>query len=69
MADRTLYYKAKQLDKFGKCQCNLRILKKKHIFSPILSLLKWSLNNRVLLYSTRNYIHYPVINCNEKEYN
>ena len=24
--------------------------------------------NRVLLYSTWNYIQYPVINCNEKEY-
>ena len=24
--------------------------------------------NKVLLYSTGNYIHYPMINCNGKEY-
>ena len=26
------------------------------------------MNNNVLLYSTGNYVHYPVINHNEKEY-
>ena len=26
------------------------------------------INNKVLLYSTGNYIHYPVINHNGKEY-
>ena len=26
------------------------------------------INNKVLLYSTGNYIQYPVINCNGKEY-
>ena len=26
------------------------------------------INNKVLLHSTGDYIHYPVINCNGKEY-
>jgi len=26
------------------------------------------INNKVLLYSTGNYIQYPVVKCNEKEY-
>ena len=26
------------------------------------------INNKVLLYSTENYIQYPMINCNGKEY-
>ena len=26
------------------------------------------INNKVLLYSTENYIQYPVINCSGKEY-
>ena len=29
--------------------------------------IEW-INNKVLLYSTRNYIQYPVINHNGKEY-
>ena len=29
--------------------------------------LKW-INNKVLIYSTGNYIQHPVINCNGKEY-
>ena len=29
--------------------------------------IEW-INNKVLLYSTRNYIQYPVINHNRKEY-
>ena len=29
--------------------------------------IEW-VNNKVLLYSTENYIQYPVINHNEKEY-
>ena len=29
--------------------------------------IEW-VNNKVLLYSTGNYIQYPVINCNGKEY-
>ena len=29
--------------------------------------IRW-INNKVLLYSTGNYIHYPVINHNGKEY-
>ena len=29
--------------------------------------IKW-INNKVLFYSTGNYIQYPVINLNEKEY-
>ena len=29
--------------------------------------IEW-INNKVLLYSTGNYIQYPVINHNEKEY-
>ena len=29
--------------------------------------IEWK-NNKVLLYSTGNYIQYPVINCNRKEY-
>ena len=29
--------------------------------------MEW-INNKVLLYSTENYIQYPMINHNEKEY-
>ena len=32
-----------------------------------LSYIKW-INNKVLLYSTGNFIQYPVINHNRKEY-
>ena len=28
----------------------------------------YKIKNKALLYSTGNYIHYPVINYNEKEY-
>ena len=39
---------------FGICQCKLLYI-------------EW-INNKVLLYSTGNYIQYPVINHNGKEY-
>jgi len=53
-----------QIKEVGTSRCKLSFI---HTHTHTHTHIEY-INNKVLLYSTRNYIQYPVINHNEKEF-